>query len=270
MTTIAGVDLDITPLSRTIGAAIRGVDLRAPLDEGTVAAIRHTLNERRVIFFPGACLTPAEHVAFARYFGEVTDAHPVVRGLEEHPEVFQIDYAGTDNGIGWHTDVTFIEAPPMGSILNAITMPPSGGDTMWSDQIAAFNGLSPAMQDFLSRLTAVHDGSRSFGKVRKDGSELAPSEHPVIRTHPENGQRSIFVNPGFTRYIKELSRAESEAVLSFLYSHSVRPEYVVRYHWESGDLGFWDNRATMHFVVGDYGGQDRLIQRVTLQGDRPV
>ena len=280
--TAAPIDLDVTPLSRTIGAEIRGVDLKRPLSPETVAAIRATLLERRVIFFPGAHLEPAEHVAFGRYFGEVTPAHPVIPGIDGHPEVFQIDYSGatSDGGLGWHTDVTFVERPPLGSILNAVIMPPSGGDTMWSDQVAAYNGLSAPMRTLLDGLTAVHDGSKAFGPAlatHKEGdwegekyTALAPTEHPVIRTHPETGERSLFVNPGFTSHIRGLTRSESAALLAFLYGHSVRHEYTVRYHWHQGDVGFWDNRATQHSVVGDYTGQARMIHRITLRGDRPV
>jgi alpha-ketoglutarate-dependent taurine dioxygenase len=290
-------DLDIVPLSGHIGAEIHGVDAKHPLDPDTVAAVRAALLRHRVVFLPGANLDPTEHVAFARYFGEVTPAHPVIPGIEGHPEVFEIDYsqasklyssygdvarrsAPLGGGISWHTDVTFVERPPMGSILNAVVIPPSGGDTMWSNQVAAYEGLSPQLRGLLDGLTAVHDGQAQFGQIlaeRKEGEwegekyvALEPVEHPVVRTHPETGERSLFVNAGFTSHIKELPRPEGDALLQFLYAHSTRPEYTVRYHWHQGDLGFWDNRATQHAVVGDYGEQRRVIQRVTLRGDRPV
>jgi taurine dioxygenase len=292
------VALDVRPLSGTIGAEIRGLDLKGPLDSRTVDAIRQTLLRYRVVFFPGAHLEPAEHVAFATNFGEVTPAHPVIPGIEGFPEVFEIDYSATakltaaygdvaknrkysGGGISWHTDVTFVERPPLGSILNAVVIPPSGGDTMWSDQVAAYRGLSEPIRSFIGGLTAVHDGSAQFGAILKglpeagewDNApyrELSPVEHPVVRVHPETQERALFVNPGFTSHIKGLSAEESDTLLGFLYAHSVRPEYVVRYHWQAGDLGFWDNRVTQHAVVGDYGDQHRLIQRVTLKGDAPA
>jgi len=160
-------------------------------------------------------------------------------------------------------------------------IPAAGGDTQFSDQRAAYDGLSETLREFLDRLVAVHDGSRAFGQIlakRKraadwDGKQyetLEPVEHPVIRTHPETGNKSIFVNPGFTSHIKGLARAESDALLRFLYDHSVKPQYTVRYHWHAGDLGFWDNRVTQHSVVGDFAGQHRVIQRVTLRGDKPA
>jgi taurine dioxygenase len=260
--------LDVRPLSAVIGAEVHGVDVREA-DDATIAALRATLLRHRVIFLPGQHLTPDEHSAFAARFGEPTPAHPVIRGMQEHPEIFQIDYTvkdalpDRDYGLGWHTDVTFVERPPMGSILNAITIPAAGGDTCWSSQIAAYAGLSEAMQRFLATLTAVHDGSKSFGP------KASNTVHPVVHTHPETGERGLFVNPGFTQRIVELSKSESESLLRFLYNHATKPEYTVRYHWTAGDIGFWDNRSTMHSVVGDYAGQPRVIQRITLHGQAP-
>jgi alpha-ketoglutarate-dependent taurine dioxygenase len=289
--------ITVTPLSGVIGATIHGIDARRPLTDVEVEAVRSALLRHKVVFLPGQHLDPAQHVAFARHFGEVTPAHPVLPGIEGHPEVFEIDYgaprrlaatygdvAGAGQprrrGLDWHTDVTFVERPPLGSILNAVTIPPSGGDTLWSNQAAAFADLSPALQAFLETLTAVHDGKAAFGAALKqcregewDGEKytaLEPAEHPVVRVHPETGEKVLFVNKGFTSHLKGLTRAESDTLLAFLLEHSTKPEYTVRYHWTAGDLGFWDNRATQHSVVGDYGDQARVIQRVTLRGDRPA
>jgi alpha-ketoglutarate-dependent taurine dioxygenase len=286
------VDLDVVALSGSIGAEIRGLDLR-DLDDATVAAIRRVWLDRKVVFFPGQNLDPAEHLAFAARFGEPTEGHPVIPGLDDHPEVFEIDYTAARQlystygdvstryrGIHWHTDVTFVKRPPLGSILRAVVVPPSGGDTLFSDQQAAFEALSPALQSFLSTLTALHDGRAQFqglldrlGEGTWEGERLLslePVEHPVVRTHPETGAKTLFVNPGFTSHIKELERDESDALLAFLYAHSVKPEHTVRYHWHAGDVGFWDNRATQHAVAGDFGDQHRVIQRVTLRGDQPA
>lgn len=284
--------LDVRLLSGSIGAEIRGVDVRR-LDDDTVAAIRAVWLERKVVFFPGQHLGPDEHLAFASRFGEPTEGHPVIPGLEGNPRVFQIDYteAGNlakyygnvverDRGLAWHTDVTFVQRPPLGSILNAVVVPPAGGDTLFSDQEAAFAGLSDSLKDYLRTLRAHHDGEAQFrlildyvGEGEWEGkpfSDPSGTEHPVVRTHPETGREVLFVNPGFTSHIVGLRRAESDALLAFLYAHSVRPEFTVRYHWGAGDLGFWDNRATQHAVVGDFGEQHRVIQRVTLRGDEPV
>ena len=288
----APVQLDVTPLSGTIGAEIRGLDLLQDLDAITVDAIRRVWLDRKVVFFPEANLTPEQHLAFAAHFGEPTEGHPVIPGIADHPEVFEIDYSASralyqsygdistrSRGIHWHTDVTFVARPPLGSILRAVVIPEAGGDTLFSDQHAAFESLSPALQDFLSGLTAVHDGQAQFqgildrvGEGHWEGerfTELEPVEHPVVRTHPETGARTLFVNPGFTSHIKELGRSESDALLAFLYEHSVRPEHVVRWKWTAGDIGFWDNRATQHAVAGDFGDAHRVIQRVTLRGDEP-
>ena len=287
----APVDLDVRPLSGTIGAEIRGLDLRQ-LDDATVAAVRRVWLDRKVVFFPEQHLDPDEHLAFARRFGEPTEGHPVIPGLDGHPEVFEIDYTAARSlqgtygdistryrGVSWHTDVTFVARPPLGSILRAVVVPAAGGDTLFSDQQAALAGLSPALQEFLGTLTAVHDGRGQFqgildlvGEGSWEGEKLLalePVEHPVVRTHPETGARALFVNPGFTSHIAQLDRAESDALLAFLFAHSVKPEYTVRYHWRAGDVGFWDNRATQHAVTGDFGDQHRVIQRVTLRGDEP-
>jgi taurine dioxygenase len=173
-----------------------------------------------------------------------------------------------------------VARPPLGSILRAVVVPPSGGDTLFSDQQAAFDGLSPALQEFLSTLTAVHDGRAQFqgfldrvGEGSWEGERLLaiePVEHPAVRTHPETGRRARFVNPGFTSHVKDLDRAECDALLEFLDAHSVRPDYTVRYHWHEGDVGFWDNRVTQHAVAGHFGDAHRVIQRVTLRGDAPA
>jgi alpha-ketoglutarate-dependent taurine dioxygenase len=290
-TTFAETELEVTPLSNSIGAVIRGVDVRDADDE-TIAAIRNIWLDRKVVFFPGQHLDEAEHQAFGARFGELTEGHPIVPSVEGFPNVFEIDYSKArelyatygdvptkTQGVHWHTDVTFVRRPPAGSILRAIVIPVAGGDTAFSNQQAAFEALSPALQDFLSTLHAVHDGRAQFasildkvGEGKWEGAavpEIEPVVHPVIRTHPETGAKVLYVNPGFTSHIVELNRLESDALLSYLYSHSVRPEFTVRYHWTAGDLGFWDNRATQHSVVGDFGDQHRVIQRVTIKGDAP-
>jgi alpha-ketoglutarate-dependent taurine dioxygenase len=290
-TTVGTQAISVAPLSGTIGAEIRGVDLHGPLEEVVRADIRRALLDYKVIFFPGQHLGPVEHKAFAEAFGELTNAHPVIPGIAEHREVFEIDYTKArelrrerteEYGVGeqWHTDVTFVNTPPLGSILNAVVIPAAGGDTVFADTQAAYEGLSEPLRRFVDGLSAVHDGRPAFGKLLKivgqgewDGepyTKLDPVEHPVVRTHPETGRKNLFVNPGFTSKIVGLSRRESDAVLALLYEHMTRQEYLVRYSWDEGDLGFWDNRTTMHYAVMDYGDAHRVIQRVTLRGDKPV
>jgi taurine dioxygenase len=290
-------DLDVRPLSANIGAELRGIDLKSEISDEDVAQIRQALLDHKVIFFPDQHLDADQHLAVASLFGEPTEGHPVLPGLDGHPEVFQIDYQAFGasqvygdiaehyeaKGVSWHTDVTFVARPPLGSLLNAVTIPDAGGDTYFSNQQAAFEALSEPLKAFLETLTAVHDGTSTFAPalayLEREGKEgswegeaiqaLEPVEHPVVRTHPETGEKALFVNPGFTSRIKELKLAESTALLEYLYAHSVRPEFTVRYHWTQGTLGFWDNRVTQHSVVGDIGDNARVIQRVTLRGDEP-
>lgn len=282
---------DVRYRSGTIGAEISGVDVR-DLDDDAIAALREIWLQRRVVFFRDQDLDPAEHIAFAGRFGEPTEGHPVIPGIDGAPEVFEIDYTVSrdlyatygdvstyERGVAWHTDVTFVKRPPLGSLLRAVVVPDHGGDTLFSDQVAAYAALSPALQELLLGLTAIHDGRRQFegildlvGEGRWEGetfTKLDPVEHPVVRTHPETGDRALFVNPGFTARIKELTLPESDALLAYLYAHSVKPEFTVRHHWRTGDIGFWDNRVTQHAVVGDFGDAHRVIQRVTLRGDEP-
>jgi alpha-ketoglutarate-dependent taurine dioxygenase len=294
MTTLASsVELAITPLTGLTGAE----DRCDPLAESTVAAILDALVEHKVIFFSGQNLSSEEHLAFAAQCGEITEAHPISRRNQGHPGLHEIDSSkirdastGRHNPLkkphraGWYTDVTFMETPPVGSILNALAIPERGGNTDFANTEAAYEGLSAPVQQFLDGLVAMHDGEESFGEgLRKDGfaewdgvrfTEFTPVEHPLVRTHPVSGKKSLVVNPEFTSHSKGLSRRESDGILDLLYQHMINQhminqKYLVRYNWTTGDLGFWDNRATMHFVVVDYGTQHRLVQRVTLKGERP-
>lgn len=295
MTGIISHDFKVTPLTGTTGAELRGIDLRDELTDDQVAAIHQHLVTHKVIFFPGQHLNTEEHIAFSRRMGEPTNAHPIDPGHEGHDELHEIDYTAIrqqylerlkepqrlrkPRGDGWHTDVTFVADPPSVSILNALAMPEYGGDTVWANTEAAYEGLSAPIRHLVDELLAVHDGEEAFGEgLRKLGearwnedvfTEFTPVEHPVVRTHPVSGKRALWVNPEFTQYIKGVSKRESDAILSLLYQHMVDQKFLVRYHWKTGDVGLWDNRATMHYVVVDYGREHRLIQRVTLRGDRP-
>jgi alpha-ketoglutarate-dependent taurine dioxygenase len=282
-------DLELELLGGTAGAVVLGVDPRR-VDAATVSTLRDVLVAHKVVVFRGARLEPAELVAFARRFGDLTVAHPVMPGLPDQPEVLEIDatksredprYRDEYENDTWHTDVTFMEVPPLGSMLSARVLPPVGGDTVFADMEAAYAALSAPMQRLLDSLDAVHDGRTEFARfleTNPDGgvwegrrfTVLEPVVHPVVRTHPESGRRSLFVNPTFTSHILEMSRSESDAVLQFLYQHAIAQEHLVRIHWNVGDVVFWDNRATMHYAVRDYGDAARVMQRVTVRGDRPV
>lgn len=235
-----------------------------------------------MIFFENQRMTPVQHRDFAARFGAL-HTHPLYPGVPEAPELFILDnHAGnpTDND-AWHTDVTFIETPPMGSILYARSLPPNGGDTVWANMKAAYDALSPVFREFLSGLDAVHDFARGFPqrgivanaagaeKHAKALAEHPPVLHPVIRTHPETGEDGLFVNFGFTERIKGLRRKESDAILAMLFEHVTRPEFQVRWRWSDNAVAFWDNRVTQHYAVNDYLPARRVMNRATILGDRP-
>jgi taurine dioxygenase len=280
----------IESLTGTLGAVIHGADLTEPLDDTQVAAVRSALLGHRVVFFRDQHVTPSQHVAFARNFGTLTPAHPLVGGLDdEHPEVLQLDSADYPLGVGsrgkgtsynnrWHTDVTFSATPPAFAILAGKVVPARGGDTLWADLVSAYETLSPPIQTLVDGLVATHDAGATFTRFRADDptgaqrarlADLTPVRHPVVRVHPETGERGLFVNDTFTAGIEGLEPAESDAVLQLLHAHSIAPERTVRWRWRAGDVAFWDNRATMHYAAADYT-ERRIMHRVTIAGDRPV
>lgn len=280
----------IEPLTGTLGAIVHGPDLRAPLEQHEVVAIRQALLAFRVVFFRDQHITPTQQVAFARNFGPLTAAHPLVGGLDDdHPEVLQLDSADYPLGVGsrgkgtsynnrWHTDVTFSATPPTAAILAGKIIPSRGGDTLWADLVDAYETLSGPIRRLLDSLVAVHDASTTFNRFRSEDpsgeqraklSQLQPVRHPVVRVHPETGERALFVNDTFTSHIEGLNPPESDALLRMLYEHTVAPERVVRWHWREGDIAFWDNRSTAHYAAADYT-ERRVMHRITVTGDRPV
>ena len=276
--TISQTDLDVRPLSPTIGAEIRGIDCAAELQDDTVAAIRRIWLEHLVVFFPDQHLDDETQIAFARRFGELTESHPVEPQVLERTEVHSIE-SGKDRTDFWHTDITFMNRPAMASLLRSIVVPQAGGDTMWSDTRAAYEALAEPLQRLCDGLAAYHFEpyyaqavAEGHGNVweGKKLTRLLPATHPVVRVHPETGRKNLFVNPKFTMRITDMPEAQSDGLLRLLYDHMTRPEFVVRYHWSPGTLAMWDNRATMHFGVFDYEGDRRVMHRVTLRGDRPV
>jgi alpha-ketoglutarate-dependent taurine dioxygenase len=275
--------MKLDQLGPHFGADVHDIDLdRATDDE--LAEVRAALVEHKVLFFGGQQLDDDGQVRLGRRLGELTASHPVVGGVDEaHPEVYALDSA--DNGFAdvWHTDVTFMPRPPLGSILRAVVLPPAGGDTNWADSQLAYESLSAPVRDLADRLTAVHDGNREFGYYlaqRRGGkgsvwdgevvTRLDPVEHPVVRVHPETGRRGLFVNPGFTSHIVGVSEAESRGILDLLYAHLTKPEHIVRHRWRAGDVAMWDNRSTAHYANRDYGTAHRVMHRITLRGDVPV
>ena len=277
------VQLRLEPLGPHFGAVVHGLDLATATDD-EIVALRAALVDRKVLFVRDQRLDDDGQVDLGRRIGELTASHPFVGGVDDrHPEVYALNSA--DNGFAdvWHTDVTFMKRPPLGSILRAVTLPPSGGDTNWADAQLAYDSLAPGVQRLVDGLTAVHDGTREFGYYlaqRRGGkgnvwdgelvTRLDPVEHPVVRVHPETGRKGIFVNPGFTSHITGVSEFESRAILDLLYAHLTKPEHVVRHRWRTGDVALWDNRSTAHYANRDYGTQRRVMHRITLRGDIPV
>ncbi|SHG72716.1 TauD/TfdA dioxygenase family protein [Streptoalloteichus hindustanus] len=271
------------PLTVAIGARAHDVDLSQPLTPALVAEIRAALLEHKVLVFPNQNLTPDSHVAFGRSLGELTASHPVVPGMDDqHPEIYVLD--STDGGKApvWHTDVTFMKRPPLGSVLRAVSLPTVGGDTCWTDLEAAYLTLSEPLRRLADQLQAVHDGRKDFQEYLDnrlggegntwDGDRirtLDPVVHPVVRVHPETGRKSLFVNPGFTTTILGLSEVESRALLDIFFVAIGRPEHSVRHRWTQGDVVVWDNRSTAHYAVDDYGHFQRVMHRITIRGDEP-
>ncbi|WP_436775156.1 TauD/TfdA dioxygenase family protein [Yinghuangia sp. YIM S09857] len=281
--------LDIRPLSGHVGAEIFGVDLSRPLSPALVAAIRAALLEWKVVFFRDQHLTQDQHVSFGRQFGNPTPAHPTLPpAFPDHPEIRLIDNRHRDRTENdgadalrienrWHTDMTFTPAPPMASILRALVTPERGGDTQWASLTHAYQRLSPSLRDYVDGLTAVHHNTLPISHGNAPSSFAAKflgdglrAVHPVVRVHPETGEKSLFVNPSFTSHIVEVSRAESRHLLALLYEHVAASEFTCRFRWEPGSIAFWDNRATVHLVPGDVpAGAHRSMQRITLAGDLP-
>ena len=276
------MSLTITPLSSALGAQIGGIDISQPLSIEHRDAIEQALLKHQVLFFRNQPVTPQQQARFAACFGDL-HIHPIYPNVPEQPEVLILDTAETDvrdNAI-WHTDVTFLSTPALGAVLSAKLLPEFGGDTLWASGIAAYEALSEPMKNLLQGLTATHDFTKSFPLERFGNTpeDLArweetrrknpPLSHPVIRTHPVSGRKSLFVNDGFTTRINELSESESAAILQLLFAHATRPEFTIRWRWQENDIAFWDNRVTQHYAVDDYRPQRRVMQRATILGDVP-
>lgn len=256
-----GQSWDVKRLAGTLGAEVTGIRL-AEIGAEETDAVKALLSQHKVLLFPDQHLSPDEHVALGQKFGELEGAHPnLAKPGMPSPHIFELK--ATEGGIAdeWHTDLTFTEHPPLMSILNMVACPEAGGDTMWTDLIAAYNDLSEPMQEMLDGLTALHD-------ARPHGNRDAMAIHPVVRVHPETGEKALYVNEHFTRRIVEMNAFESEALLAFLTRWVQNPRFTVRLHWTEGAIGMWDNRVTQHFVINDFVGE-RVIQRVTVLGDDP-
>ncbi len=270
------MSIEVTPLTAAIGAEVAGVDLRAALDDDTVTAVRSALLRHLVLFFRHQPLRDEEHLAFALRFGPLS-VPPLATKYQDRPTVTVLDQVhpkgeGADE---WHSDNTFMDRPPMGSILRAVQLPLVGGDTCFASMYAAYEALSPPLQTLVDGLTAVHDVTKPMRKAIAAGhttltlaemqERWPPVEHPVVVTHPETGRKGLFVNRNSTTAIVGVSERENDTLLPFLLDHARSPEFQCRFHWEPDSIAFWDNRCVQHYAVADYV-ERRVMRRVTIDG----
>ncbi|GFE17078.1 taurine dioxygenase [Streptomyces glebosus] len=267
---------EVVPQAATIGAEIRGLDLSRPLSAELRTELNRALLEWKVLFFRGQRLSSPAQREFARNWGEL-ETNPLL-APGDSKDVVRFDK--TAGGVPtfenvWHTDVTFRERPAMGAVLQLRTVPPAGGDTMWADMAAAYDNLPPEIRARINEARAVHDYLPGFARFYSPAQlapfqeEFPPVVHPVVRRHPETGRRMLFVNASFTTRIVGLGRDASDRLLRLLFQQAQVPEYQARWRWQPGDLAFWDNRATQHYAVNDYGTHRRVAERVAIAGDRP-
>jgi alpha-ketoglutarate-dependent sulfate ester dioxygenase len=278
----------VTPLSIHIGAEIGGVDLSRPLPPEQVRDIRAAWLKWQVVFFRDQPMTHRQQIDFSRQFGAVTPGHVVYGGDSEFPEIYPISKHRTANNFreqlllrpwtGWHTDITAAINPPMASILRGDIVPPFGGDTQFTSMLVAYQTLSPTLQSFVDSLRGVYrNGAPQNVKARSDYSEMIKnrtliSEHPLVRVHPETGERALYIGPGHLKSVVGLTPSESKGLLEMLWEHLTRPEFTVRFKWEPGSIAFWDNRSVCHLAPRDIFASefDRQFYRTTLVGDVPV
>jgi len=273
----------VSPIAGSLGAEVAGVDLAKELDNQTFAEIHRALLAHHVVFFRDQNLTPESQAAFGRRFGPL-NRHPYVKPLPEAPDVFAIIKEPDDVhhfGNGWHIDISYLEKPAYGTMLYGVEVPPYGGDTLFTNLHRAYESLSDGMQKMLSGLTGVFSNARTYGpnaKRFKDGvkamavtqqAEVNRVEHPLVRTHPETGRKSLFFSELHLIGLKNMKDEEAAPILAFLTQHCTRPEFVCRFRWRKGSLAFWDNRCTAHYAIDDFQGMRRVMRRVTVEGDRP-
>ena len=269
-------EIEVIPRGVTLGAEICGVDICADLPESTIAEISAALADYKVIFFRNQPLTSAQHVAFARRFGEL-EIHPFITGNEAHPELVRFEKGADTGGFenGWHHDVTWREVPSMGAILHAIEVPPTGGDTLFADMAASYDRLDDETKERIDDLYAIHDYMLAFAKQVPEGKQQEMREryplvrHPVVRTHPVTGRKLIFVNTYFTSHIEGLDEVESVKLIKHLSGQANTVEYQFRLSWEPDTVAFWDNAAVQHYASSDYYPDIRVMERASVIGTRP-
>ena len=273
---------ELRPLAGALGAEIHGVDLAADLSDATVAALRQALLDRLVIFFRDQDLPPDRFLALAKRFGTPNE-YPFVKGLNGYPDIISVTKLAHETvnfGGVWHSDTTYLQEPPMATLLVAREVPPVGGDTLFANQYLAYESLSERMQQLLRDLRGVSSSAKADAsrtredRIRSDGTaeprKLLIAEHKAVRTHPETGRKALYVNVAHTVGFAGMTEEESAPLLAFLFRHQVRPEFTCRFRWQPGSLAIWDNRCVQHYAMNDYHGHKRVMHRITLAGDRPL
>lgn len=271
---------EVRRIAGALGAELHGLDLAHELDDDVVGEIRQAWLDHQVVFFRDQRITPAQQLAFARRLGEPM-AYPQLNGLPDYPMITPVvKLEGERNNFGgvWHSDTTYLQVPPMASMLYAIELPPVGGDTEFANQYLAYETLSPGLRAMLDNLVGVSSSMKAeASKTREDrlkaaGQEVKAleAEHPIVRTHPETGRKALYLNVGHTAKIRGWTEKESAGLLAFLFEHQIRPEFTCRFRWQPGSLALWDNRCAMHNAINDYHGHRRILHRITLAGDRPA
>ena len=274
--------IEVRRIAGALGAEICGIDLAKPLEAAAVREIRRAFLENLVIFFRAQNLTLARYMAFAQAMGTPIE-YPFVKGMPGFPHVIEVkklEHEKSNFGGIWHSDTAYLDQPPMGSMLLAREIPPYGGDTLFANQYLAYEALSAGMKNLLAGLRAVYSSAKADvsktreDRVRSDGRDEVRkdfvTEHPVVRTHPETGRKALYVNIAHTAHFAGMNEDESAPLLGYLYQHQVRPEFTCRFVWQPGSIAFWDNRCAQHNPVNDYHGFRRVMNRITLAGERPV
>jgi taurine dioxygenase len=273
--------MHIQKIAGALGAELSGFDLSGALSKSLMEEIKSAFLEHQVIFFRDQNLSPDQFMAFASAMGTPIE-YPFVKGLDNYPciiEVKKLEHERVNFGGIWHSDTTYLEIPPMGSMLLAKETPPFGGDTIFASQYAAWEALSPAMQKCLLGLKGVSSSAKAdVSRTREDrmksdakegASKELRAEHPIVRTHPLTGRKALYVNTAHTTQIVGMTEAESKGILEFLYEHQTKPEFTCRFSWRPHSMAFWDNRCVQHNPVNDYHGYRRVMLRITLEGDKP-
>ena len=274
--------MKIKRIAGALGAEIIGLDLTQSLSSDLTKEIREVFLKNSVIFLRHQPLTSQQFMNFAIAMGEPIQ-YPFVKGFDDFPQIIEVkklEHEKVNFGGVWHSDTTYLEKPPMGSMLLSKEIPPYGGDTLFACQYAAYESLSDTMQRLLEGLQGINSSAKADvsktreDRIKSDGNESLPksfsSSHPVVRTHPETGRKALFINIAHTTGIEGLTDKESASLLSFLFEHQVKPEFTCRWAWEPDALAFWDNRCAQHNPINDYHGFRRVLHRITLQGDKPV